>query len=519
MDTCSEKGKLNVSIEFLGATNGVVTGSANLVTITRGDTVRKVLVDYGWFQGDDDYMNEDRVIDPDEVDCVLLTHAHLDHCGGIPLLFKPIDDNIPFTGKIYGSRETLDQATHILRDSAKVNENRLKGYKGCFEKAKHTLMKDRDKAEREDAKPKEIAAFESAVSSIEEEEQSIFYSIDDVDEAIRHFYPIDFTKGAGAIQEITLFEGIDAKFIPTSHINGSTMIELKAYYGNESYTIVFTGDIGNENTILYKKMRFPTNYNADCIVLESLHGVDKPVESLQESTMILKKILKQAARKQKSVIISAFSLDRSAGLIKILNDFMDQGLFLQCFIDSPLTEKELTCYINSYKDGTSAWFNYNQGFPFKTERFHTITTYQEHLLAAKYKGPNVFITSSCMGFGGRVLDYFEQHIQSEDSIFIFPGFLPQECPSKTLLEAEQGEIIELNGRRYKKHCKTIQLHGFSSHGYYPDKLKILDTYPNAGTIFLNHGDNDSLFALNDFLAEQLEAEIIIPEYEDCYKLL
>ena len=399
METCSEKGKLDVQIEFLGATDGIVTGSANLVTITRGSTVRKILVDYGWFQGEHEFMNDMRAINPDDIDCVLLTHAHLDHCGGVPMLYRVIGDCIPYTGKVYGSRETLNQAVHILRDSARLNEHGTKGLRYGFEKAKNSLMKERERAEREDAKPKDIAALDSAVCVIEDEEQGAYYTVDDVEEAIKHFVPVDCTRGEGAIQEITLYEGIDAKFIPTSHINGSTMIELKAYYGEQQYTIVFTGDIGNENTLLYKKMRIHTNFNANCIVMESLHHEVNPPETLTESTIILRKIIRKAVRKQKTVIIPVFALDRSAGLIKILNDFMDQGMFLQCFIDSPLAMKELACYVESYKDGESAWFNYQQGYPFKLERFKVIDNYPEHMLAAKYRGPNIFITSSCMGFG------------------------------------------------------------------------------------------------------------------------
>ena len=515
-----DKGKmLSVSLEFLGATDGIVTGSANLVTITRGDTIRKILVDFGCFQGEHEYMNEERFINPDEVDCVILTHAHLDHCGGVPLLFVSDGEMIPFTGKIYGSRETLDQASHILRNAAKLNEERIRGYKSVYEHTKASLAKDKEKATREEAKPKDIAAIDSAVSCIEEEEKSVGYTMEDVDEAIRHFYPIDFCRGRKEIVEQTLFEGIYARFIPTSHINGSTMVEIVATYGSEQYTIVFTGDIGKESTILYRQMKFHPNTSANAIVMESLHGTDEPIETLSESISLLKKIIRRAVKKQKTVIIPTFALDRSAGLIKILNDFMDQGMYLQCFFDSSLAETELRCYINSYLGETSAWFNYDQGYPFKLERFKIITNYQDHMLAAKYTGPNIFITASGMGFGGRVIDYFEHHIQSEDSIFVFPGFLTEGCPSRILLEANQGDMVEINGRRYIKHCETIQLHGFSSHGYFGDKLKILLNYPNAKTVFLNHGDDAGIYQLRGTLPMYTRANIIVPEFGDHFVLL
>ena len=159
MSACSEERNLEVSLEFLGATDGIVTGSANLMTITRCGVTRKILVDYGWFQGVDEYLNDERQLVGDDIDCILLTHSHLDHCGGIPLLFKTDGDMIPFSGYIYGSRETLRQAEHILRDSAKLNSRKLRGFKYGFEKAKASIVRDKEKAEREEAKSKDIAAL------------------------------------------------------------------------------------------------------------------------------------------------------------------------------------------------------------------------------------------------------------------------------------------------------------------------------------------------------------------------
>lgn len=517
MGTCSEEGTLSVSLEFLGATDGIVTGSANLVTITRGNVTRRILVDYGWFQGDHEYLNEERTIYGSDIDCVLLTHAHLDHCGGIPLLFNTGDH--PYEGEIFGSRETLNQAEHILRDSAKLNSKKLRGFKNGFKRVKREITRRKEKAEREDASAKELANYDSAVSSIEEVEEEVLFTIDDVEEAIEHFHPIDFTLGEQEIVEISLFEGIDAKFIPITHINGSTLIELTAHLGCDQYTIAFTGDVGNRKTVLYREHSIPKNRKVDALVLESLHSdYYDPVENLEESTIRLRKIIKRAVKKQKTVIIPVFALDRSAGIIKVLNDFMDQGMYLQCYLDSPLAEKELYEYISSYKEGRSVWFNYDQPYPFNLDRFHIISNFQDHALLSKYNGPNVIITSSCMGYGGRIIDYFAHHIQDPNSVFVFPGYLPEESPSRVLLEADKGKMVELSGNRFIKRCDVYQLHGFSSHGYFDDKMAIIDAYPNLSTIFLNHGD-EYIYGLQESLSSYSFADIIVPEYESYYTLL
>ena len=519
MNTSRHNDKLKVKLEFLGATNGIVTGSANLVTIMCGNVIHKILVDYGMFQGDVEYMNEERPILGSEIDAILLTHAHLDHCGAIPSLFKAKLGDSCFKGKIYGSRETLNQATYLLYDSAKVNESTIKWLKGTVEKTKASLNKSREKAEREDAKPKEIAAFDSAMSSIEDVEEDVYYTVEDVNEAIKHFCPIDFNFKENNFVTIELFDGIKAKFIPNTHINGSTMIELTASYEDESYTIVFTGDIGPQNTTLYRKMYIPKNYSECSIVMESLHGNERQKETLEDSISVLKKTFKKAIKKGKTIILSVFAMDRCPSAIKVTNDILDQGLNIQCFLDSPLAEKELFSYIDSYKTYKSAWFNYNQGYPLKLERFKVISSYQDHILATKYKGPNIFITTSCMGNGGRILDYFTEHINSEDSIFIFLGYLIEGCQSRILHEAKQGQSVNINGIDYIKRCETIQLQGFSAHGYISDKIDVLNAYPNANRLFLNHGDDESIEDLTLCLPQYTKADIIIPDYQDLYELL
>lgn len=516
----SSAGNLEITLHFLGANSGIVTGSATVVSIKRNDSVRNILIDYGWFQGSSEVMNLDRAIVGDSIDCVLLTHAHLDHCGSLPMLFKVIDGQVPFAGKVYGSRETLNQIIPILRDSAKQHEYSYKKLQSNFEKTNQSLHKEKEKAEREEANPHDIASLDSAISSIVDQYDAIPFSMEDVDETIRHFSPVDVDYQG---TEISLFEGIDAKFIATSHINGSTMVEVSATLGKDRYTVVFTGDIGRRDSLLYRNMNYPHNPDAKAIVMESLHGTEREVETLNESIISLRRIIKKALKRQKSVIIPTFAMDRSAMLIKILNKFMDQGMYLQCVIDSPLIMEELMLYTSSYLEN-SVWFSKINEYPFNLERFRVVNDYAEHKYVANSKEPFVVITSSGMGYGGRVLDYFEHHIQDEDSVFVFPGYLVDECPARQLVETEAGKIVEINGNRYVKHCETYQLHGFSAHGYFDEKLRVLRSYPNIQTIFLNHGDDESIGSTFEGLEDCISCgkikpmDIIVPEFDEFYKV-
>ena len=462
-----DKHKLQMILQFLGATEGIVTGSANLVTIKYENTCKKYLVDFGLFQGEHEYLNLDRCIECDnlEVDDTIITHSHADHCAEVAALYSSNIKGIRCKGKVYGSRDTLVQSTHIMVDSAILNANRYS-----------KLAKDKS---------------DDMVGSENESAKSSYYTVDDVEKAIRYFSPIDFYRGVSKPKEITLSEGISARFIPTSHINGSCMIELSAHFGNERKTVVFTGDIGKEETLLYRRMTFPENKLADAIVMESLHGIDEPEETSYESILKLKDIIKKASKKDRTVIIPTFALDRSAGLIKIFNDFMDRGMKIPVYLDSPLAIRELNAYINSYEDRNSAWFNYDMPNPFRLNRIKIIENPQDHFMLLKEPGFKVVICSSGMGFGGRVVDFFNKYIQDANAVFVFPGYLVEGCPSRSLVEANKGEIVEMNDFTFKKLCETHQLHGFSSHGYFEDKMKILRAYPNVKRIFLNHGDSQT----------------------------
>ena len=509
----TDGGNVRISMSFLGANNGIVTGSGTLVKVTRGEDVRNILVDFGYFQGDDEELNYERVLQGEDIDCILLTHAHLDHCGAIPTLFKPVDEMAQYSGKIYASEETCAEAAHILIDAAHINEYKTNNYNTSLSRVKKEFLKEHDKAVKEKNNPHDIASLESCIGAIEEQEEKCLYTSSEAIEAIKSFVPIKVHAKIEDNDFISLFEGIEVRFIPNPHINGATMIELVVRYGEEHFTIVFSGDVGNSESLLYRKIQYPIEENyGDVLVLESLHGTAQPVETLNESTRILWNTLKRASKKKKTVIIPVFALDRSAGFICLLNKMMDSGLWLNCYIDSPLAEKELMDYISSYNKGDSAWFNYDvKKHPFRIQRFNVVDNYATHMVVSKYHGPNVFLTSSCMGYGGRVLDYFDQHIQESDSIFIFPGYLPDNCPSKILCDTPHGGLVEINGHRYKKQCETIWLQGFSAHGYYEDKLNVIDRYPKLQTIFLNHGDEESIHSLDKSLKKFYDVDVIIPQ--------
>jgi Cft2 family RNA processing exonuclease len=415
--------------------------------------------------------------------------------------------------------ETVNEGCYILRDAAKINEQKLKGYKGQLEKVKQEIAKTQERAAKVPTKLRELRALEEAYSTVEEEEQKVLYTQEDAETAISLFEPIIFSPEDDE-KTVQIAEGIEAKFIPTNHINGSCMIELKATYGDEERTVLFTGDIANGESYLYKKRTLKGNDKVCAIVMEGLHGNEDHLETMYDSYKILMRLIKQARRNGRMVIIPTFSLDRSATILAMLNHMMKTIGNFKIFIDSPLTERELMCYISSYSSLKSAWYDYEKPYPFNLDNVTIVKEYGDHMELSRMLGVSVILTSSGMGNGGRVLDYFRNHVQHDASVFVFPGYLVEECPSRILLDTVRGTICELNGEKFVKQCQTVQLYGLSSHGYMPEKWDIIDAYPNADTVFINHGEQESVESIRDQIIEGTNGAITVytPELGDTYNL-
>ena len=506
MSEATNERKLSMKVQFFGAAGDDVTGSANLITITQENRVRNLLVDCGSYQGydgmSDDHISENAFIEPGSIDAILLTHAHLDHCGEIPYLYK-----MGYTGEVYASEETLTQAAAIMYDSANINRRKIPG--DALEKVAELGEKVRKKAKRG---KKEIKIEENFIEQeLDGLKSMALYLEEDVDEARKHFRPVD------PLKKFKLFDGIYVRFVPNTHQNGSTSIEIYAEYQGEKKSISFSGDIGPSNSYLYRNMEYEPNFEIDACVVESLHGVKEPIETFDESAKKLKELIrKMVIQKKKSLFIGVFALDRSAMILSLLNDFRRSGMNFPVWFDSPLGETQLNNYIASYNKSDKVWFREFKNDPFDYTHVRFSTYYRSHMDLVRDDTPKVVIVTSCMGYGGRIRDYFEHHIQNDKAVFAFAGYLPDKSPSKELCDGEIGRIVEVDGYRYVKHCQTIQFHGFSSHGYYPEMMNFVNRYPNAAYVFLNHAPLAEKEDVRWQMQQEIVSEIILARYNEVF---
>lgn len=515
--TKSESGKkTSVKLMFLGGVGDDVTGSSTLVSIEIEGKNRYGLIDVGGYQGASN-RNAYFPVDATKIEFVVITHAHYDHIGLLPKLYKD-----GFKGKVYITEQAKAQGKLILQDAANINVrnseytkcggSKLKAEKRRYEKEKKKAVTCRD-----------VKNYDVAISQLDDIIASVLYSLEDVS-GLTPLYEVIKPN-----RLFTIFDGkVFGRFIPTTHQNGAIQFELYYKENDERIGVLFTGDIGPDNSLLYESKDGYINTEIEYGVVESLHGVEWPEETLEDSISILEKLINKSIRKGKTVVISGFSLDRDAMLVYLINRMFAKGARFKAYFDAPLALSELICYQNFYKqeyerrmtscDTDDLWFKDLGRDPFSLERFEVITKIPEHTQLLNSSEPKVILTSSANGNGGRVVDFFDKLIQDSNTVFVFCGWIYPESPSSILLNTEPGQIVDFGYSRYKKNCETIQLHGFSSHGYWSEVLEKFFMYPAMREVILNHGEWEVKEKLKKEIVETFEMGVHIPMLYEAYEI-
>lgn len=515
--TKSESGKKPaVKLMFLGGVGDDVTGSSTLISIEIDGKNRYGLIDVGGYQGADN-RNAYFPVDATKIEFVVITHAHYDHIGLLPKLYKD-----GFTGKVYITEQARAQGKLILQDAANINL-RNSEYSKCggtkLKAEKRKYEKERKKA----VTCRDIKNYDVAISQLDDIITSVLYSLEDVNGLATLYEVIKPNK------LFTIFEGIlYGKFIPSTQQNGAIQFELYYQENDERIGVLFTGDIGPDDSLLYECRKGYVNSEINYGILESLHGAEVPQETLEDSINILEKLIKKSIRKGKTIVLSGFSLDRDAMLVYLINKMYAKGAKFKAYFDAPLALSELVCYQNFYKqeyekrmssdDVDDLWFKDLGKDPFSLENFEVITKMSEHTQLLNTSGPKVIVTSSANGNGGRVVDFFDRLIQESDAVFVFCGWIYPESPSNILLNTECGQIVDMGYSRYKKHCETIQLHGFSSHGYLTEVFVRFFMYPAMKEVILNHGEWEVKENMKKEIVETFGVGVHIPMLYEAYEL-
>ena len=467
-----------MDIQFLGAAK-IVTGSNYLIT-TKNE---KFIVDCGLFQGNreiESLNKEDFAYDPKEIDFMILTHAHIDHSGRIPLLVQK-----GFSNSIYATMPTVDLCEIMLLDSAKIQEADIE-----WENRK------RQRAGRELLKP--------------------LYSTQDAEHSLNYFRPCYYDE------IISVSRNIKIRFSDAGHILGSAIVEVWVTEDNKTTKIVFSGDLGMPDKPIIKSPSFIKD--TDYLIVESTYGnmshkshdriIDDLIEIIDDNTL-----------KGGTVIIPAFAVGRSQEIIYELNNYYGHNEDIPyykrvpIYIDSPMGIKATEAFLkNSYFFNDKAKeliFDGDNIFEFDNLKY--VTSVEESIALNKVKFPRVIISSSGMATAGRVRHHLKHNLWDENSAVVFVGYQAQGTLGRILLDGKKS--IKLLGEEIAVKAKIYNLDGFSGHADKDMLLKWVKAFENKPKkVFVVHGEGDKQKDFAAVLESELDLNVEIPDLYSKYKL-
>lgn len=445
-----------MKIQFIGATHEV-TGSCTLLEVGG----RRYLVDCGMEQGADVLENVPLPVSPGQIEAVFLTHAHMDHAGMLPKLYKD-----GFRGSIYATRETCCLGDIMLRDSA------------------HIQMSEAEWRSR-----KAQRAGEPPVQPV--------YDLQDALGAIAQFRPC----GYGELLRVA--EGIRVRFTDIGHLLGSACIELWLTEGDETRKIVFSGDVGNTNQPIIKDPG--TVEEADYLVIESTYGNrlhEKPGDTVAE----LAGYIQRAFDRGGSVIIPAFSVGRTQEMLYAIRQIKNDGMVrghegFPVYVDSPLaveaTAVFLQCDTSCLDEPTMALVR--QGInPIWFDGLCLSVTAEDSKRINEDRRPKVILSASGMCEAGRIRHHLKHNLWNPANVILFVGYQAENSLGRRLQDG--AKIVRLFGEDIAVRSEIASLHGTSGHADRDGLLNWLRGFRvRPKTIYVNHGDDAACKAFQELL--------------------
>ena len=438
-----------MEIKFIGAAQ-TVTGSRHLLKTKTGFSI---LLDCGFFQSkgsETDALNRHLGFDPQQIDCVILSHAHIDHSGNLPNLVKQ-----GYNKKIYCTPATLDLCKIMLADCAKIQENDT-----------DFLNKQRIKDGKELIKP--------------------IYNQLDVEKCLRLMQTIEYEEWIKINNEISFM------FSDAGHILGSASIHIRYTEDGETKQISYTGDIGRPNDLLMKQPQtFP---QADYIICESTYG-NRLHPKLQEREEELLRIVDETCIKQKGkLLIPAFSLGRTQEIVYTLDRLKNKGFIpkLEVFVDSPLSTNATNImrkYASELNDGVLQHMEKDDD-PFGFNQLTYITDKEESMALNDFKGPCIIISASGMLEAGRIKHHLRNQIGKPENTLLIAGYCAPGTLGAKLVEGNKQ--VNIFGKPFNVKMKIEVLESYSAHADYGEMINFLSCQnkEKVREIFLVHGEPD-----------------------------
>lgn len=443
-----------MKISFHGACREV-TGSCFLVETNKS----KFLVDCGMFQDEETYFkNETFSFNPSEIDFVLLTHAHVDHCGRLPKLYKE-----GFRGKVYCTEPTKQISTVMLMDSAKV--------------------------------------------FLKEKEHSPLYFEDDVWGLVSCFSTIQYNK------ETRISPDIKIKLRDAGHVLGSAVFEVFA----ENKKIVFSGDLGNPSSPIVKNSEIIEG--ADCVFIESTYGSSFH-ESRESGREKLKQAIIEVSKNNGVLMLPVFALERSQEMIFELKRLLTKGEIpsIPVFLDSPLAIKITDIYrdfANMFDEQAFELMKKGEDiFDFRGLKY--INKPNQSRRISKMKGAKIVMAGSGMCDGGRIGSYLKKHLNNSKNKLVLVSFQVPGTLGNIL--ASGAKTVKIDKEKIRVRAEVSSIRAFSSHADQGQLINWVSKIknPKPKNVFIVHGEEESNLALEAKVKKELGLNCVIPFYEKTY---
>lgn len=461
-----------MKIQFCGAAQ-VVTGSCHLLTLDNGFTI---LLDCGLFQGREAKQgwNEKWFFNPADIDCLVLSHAHIDHSGRIPQLVKD-----GFRGTIHCTHATRSLCAIMLLDSAKIQEKDAEMYNRRLEKQKNVD---------------------------EDDLKEPLYTPQDVDQAMRLY------TGYAYDRWYPIHEDVEVLFTDAGHILGSACVTLRIKENGLLTTFGFTGDVGRpDRPILRDPHPMP---EVDFLICESTYGDKEHLESPADVDRFMEIIYETCIKNRGKLIIPAFSVGRTQELVYILDRLETAGSlpYVKVFVDSPLSVNATTIFgshpecfddqLNQYLliDDNPFGFN-NLTYIKEVEASKALNSIQE---------PCIIISSSGMMEAGRIRHHLFNSLEDPRNTILIVGYCSPDTPGSFLREG--AKVLKLFGEWKQVNAKVEVMDSFSAHADRSELLQFLSNQrKSVQKIFLVHGEIERQEHFKNTLLKTGFKEIVIPE--------
>lgn len=467
--------RADMQITFIGADHEV-TGSCHVVNACG----KYILVDCGMEQGSDEYENQELPVDAPDIDYVLLTHAHIDHTGLLPLIYAR-----GFRGHVIATEATVDLCRIMLRDSAHIQEAEAE-WKN--RKAK--------RAGREEIPP--------------------LYTMNDAEGVLQHFISCSYKE------KINLTEGIDIRFSDAGHLLGSSSIEMWISEGPVNKKIVFSGDIGNIHRPIIKDPEYIRD--ADYVVMESTYG-DRYHNTETDYVQALARITKETFDRGGNVVIPAFAVGRTQEMLYYFRKIKQDGLVeghegFQVYVDSPLAveatqifNKNRTCCFDE-----EAMELVEKGCnPLQFPGLMLSVTSNDSKAINFDNRPKVIISASGMCEAGRIRHHLKHNLWRKDSTVVFVGYQAVGTLGRMLLEG--AAEVKLFGETIEVEAQIVKLDGVSGHADKAGLIKWIEAFEEKPEkVFVVHGEDDVCDNFTHCLRDEHGFDAVAPYSGGVYDL-